>query len=145
MFCPKCGKEVEEDAKFCGYCGYEFVKEKDTATITTTLCPNCGAELEEDAIYCTKCGYELPERKVEEKGGREEGGFWDIEKGGINKGVLGGIIMMAIAVIWFFVALSFGWIFFYPPILFLIGLYAFIKGLLTGNIRGKNEGGRNNG
>ena len=29
MLCPKCGKDVEEDAKFCGYCGYEFVKEKE--------------------------------------------------------------------------------------------------------------------
>jgi hypothetical protein len=29
MFCPKCGKEVEEDAKFCKHCGYEFVEEKE--------------------------------------------------------------------------------------------------------------------
>ncbi len=27
MFCPKCGKEADEDARFCGYCDYEFVKE----------------------------------------------------------------------------------------------------------------------
>ena len=29
MLCPKCGKEVEEDVRFCGYCGYEFMKEKE--------------------------------------------------------------------------------------------------------------------
>ena len=28
-------------------------------------------------------------------------------------------------------------IFFYPPILFLIGLFAFLKGLVTGNLSGK--------
>lgn len=27
MFCPKCRKEVDEDARFCIYCNYEFVKE----------------------------------------------------------------------------------------------------------------------
>lgn len=139
MFCLNCEKELEDDARFCGYCGYEVIKEKDSDAITTTLCPNCGAELEEDAVFCTKCGHKLLEKKEEEeKREKEKGGFWELEKAGINKGVWGGIIMMVIAVIWFFGALSFGWIFFYPPILFLIGLYAFIKGLLTGNIRGKN-------
>jgi uncharacterized membrane protein YvbJ len=132
MCCPNCGKEVEEDAGFCGYCGYEFVKENDTDAITTTLCPNCGKDLEEDAVFCTKCGYELPVREEEKKKVSEEGGFWAIEKAGIDKGVWGGVAMMTIAVVWFFGALSFGWVFFYPPILFLIGLYAFIKGLLTG-------------
>jgi len=28
MFCPKCGKDVEEDAKFCGHCGYELESAK---------------------------------------------------------------------------------------------------------------------
>ena len=42
-----------------------------------------------------------------------------------------------IAAVWFGVAWEYGWIFFYPPILFVIGLYAFIKGIVTGNISGK--------
>jgi len=27
-FCPKCGKEIEKDDKFCGYCGYKLVEER---------------------------------------------------------------------------------------------------------------------
>ena len=60
------------------------------------------------------------------------------EKRAFDKGVMGGIAMMAIAAVWFFVGLKAGWIFYYPPILFVIGLAAFFKGLLTGNLAGKN-------
>lgn len=53
------------------------------------------------------------------------------EFGSINAGVGGGILMMVIAVVWFVLGLIFGWIFYYPPILFIIGLIAFIKGLVN--------------
>lgn len=67
----------------------------------------------------------------------EENTFFAQEKKGIQKGILGGIIMIAIAVIWFVVGFAAGYIFFYPPILFIIGVYAFIKGMIKGNISGK--------
>ena len=55
-----------------------------------------------------------------------------VRRGGMtNAGVLGGIAMMVGAVIWFFVGLALNFIFFYPPILFVIGLIAFIKGLAS--------------
>jgi hypothetical protein len=66
-------------------------------------------------------------------------GFFAPEKKGIKAGVVGGIIMMAVAVIWFVVGKALGYIFFYPPILFVIGLFAFFKGLFTGNVSGKEE------
>lgn len=44
--------------------------------------------------------------------------------------ILGGIASMMGAIIWFFAGLYFGYIFFYPPILFVLGLIAFIKGLM---------------
>ena len=51
--------------------------------------------------------------------------------GGVNGGkVLAGVAMMVGAVIWFFLGLMGNRIFFYPPILFIIGLVAFIKGLV---------------
>jgi hypothetical protein len=50
--------------------------------------------------------------------------------GSMNAGVIGGVLMMVIAVVWFVVGLHLGWIFFYPPILFVIGIAAFIKGLV---------------
>src|SRR5262245_57953452 len=48
-----------------------------------------------------------------------------------NGGVLGGILMMLIAVVWFVVGLAAGRIFFYPPILLIIGFIAFCKGLFN--------------
>jgi hypothetical protein len=53
--------------------------------------------------------------------------------GSVNSGAIGGILMMIIAAVWFVVGLSFNRIFFYPPILFVIGAIAVIKGLLGGN------------
>ncbi|MCZ7363010.1 MAG: zinc-ribbon domain-containing protein [Candidatus Methanoperedens sp.] len=37
MYCPKCGKELEKDASFCGYCGYKFVKEDDESVSGKTI------------------------------------------------------------------------------------------------------------
>lgn len=48
---------------------------------------------------------------------------------GINAGIGGGAAMMIVAVIWFVAGLFFGWLFFYPPILFIVGLIAFCKGI----------------
>ena len=64
-------------------------------------------------------------------------GFFGPERKGVQKGVLGGVTMMVIAVVWFIGGYMAGYIFFYPPILFFIGLYAFIKGLVTGNVTGR--------
>jgi hypothetical protein len=40
--------------------------------------------------------------------------------------------MMGAAVIWFVLGLIFGWIFFYPPILFVLGLLRMIWGFTGG-------------
>ena len=69
----------------------------------------------------------------------QQGEFFAQERKGIRKGVLGGLVMMAIAVVWSVVAWKFGRVFYYTPVLFIIGLYAFIKGMITGNISGKPE------
>lgn len=53
-------------------------------------------------------------------------------EGGILNGVSGGMLAMIIAVVWFVVGLAADVIFFYPPILFIIGLVAFFKGLAQG-------------
>ena len=52
--------------------------------------------------------------------------------GGVfNKGTLGGLAMMVIATVWFFVALQGGVIFFYPPVMFVLGLGSVISGLVN--------------
>ena len=69
----------------------------------------------------------------------EKGGFFEPEKRGIQKGVVGGLIMIVIAVVWFFAGLAQGYIFYYPPFLFVIGIYALLKGIFTLNIVGKQK------
>jgi hypothetical protein len=53
--------------------------------------------------------------------------------GSMNAGVIGGLLMILIAVVWFVVGLAGGIIFFYPPVLAVIGLIAIAKGLSGGN------------
>lgn len=67
----------------------------------------------------------------------KKAGFFNLEKRGMGAGMLGGLLMMAAAAIWFFAGLAADIIFFYPPILFIIGIVAFMKGLVTGNVAGK--------
>ncbi len=66
-------------------------------------------------------------------------GFFGIERRGIDKGMLGGVAMMVIAAVWFFGGLAADIIFFYPPILFVIGLYGLAKGLIKGSLAGGSE------
>ena len=59
------------------------------------------------------------------------------EKPGWWGSMLGGVAMMVIAVVWFFGALFLAdRIFFYPPILFIIGLVTFCRGIFSGNVAG---------
>ena len=57
---------------------------------------------------------------------RRGGGGFGIS---ISPGIIGGALMMLLAVVWFIAGLYFGWIFFYPPILFIIGLVRFVLSL----------------
>lgn len=128
------------------------------ASTESTPCPECGADLAPRAVICTQCGLNLKTgKKLQTK--REgpsaaeklrkrsrdiddDGGFFGPEKRGLDGGVFGGLAMMAIAVVWFVVGLMVGYIFFYPPILFIIGLFGFIKGLATGNVAGNTRSRR---
>jgi hypothetical protein len=58
------------------------------------------------------------------------------EHRGWDAGMMGGLAMMAIAAVWFFGGLAVGIIFYYPAILFIIGLVGFVRGLFTGNVSG---------
>jgi hypothetical protein len=51
--------------------------------------------------------------------------------GSLNAGLIGGLLMMLIAIVWFVAGLAAGFIFFYPPILLVIGFIAVIRGLLN--------------
>ncbi len=50
MFCESCGKELNDEAKFCKFCGTSVV-------IATSLsCSNCGHKLGVDDKFCESCG-----------------------------------------------------------------------------------------
>lgn len=54
--------------------------------------------------------------------------------GGSSNGIstiIGGVVIMLIAVIWLVVGLAFDRFFCYPPILFIIGLVAFFRGIYS--------------
>ena len=70
------------------------------------------------------------------------GGAFELEMKAIDKGMLGGILLMVIAAVWFFLGLAGGYIFFYPPILFIFGLYGFFKGLFKVLKRAGGESAR---
>jgi len=74
-----------------------------------------------------------PRRKKRAKKKRFFSGFeFGLERSLANKGALAGVLMMVIAVVWFVCGLIFlNRIFFYPPVLFIVGLIAFIKGLVS--------------
>ena len=61
----------------------------------------------------------------------EEGGFWSLEKGMVNSGVLVGILIMIGAAVWFFLGLAADRIYFYPPIMFIVGIVAVVKGVVS--------------
>ncbi len=77
------------------------------------------------------------EKAVKEE--EESSGHFAPEKKAIKMGVLGGVIMIAIAVGWFVVGWINGYIYFYPPILLVIGIYAIFKGVKNKNIAGKRN------
>jgi hypothetical protein len=46
--------------------------------------------------------------------------------------VIGGLVMIAIAVVWFVCGLYYlDRIFFYPPVLFVVGVIAIVKGIIN--------------
>jgi hypothetical protein len=47
-----------------------------------------------------------------------------------SSGILGGVLAMVVALVWFAVGWSAGKLYFYPPVLFMIGVCAVIKALL---------------
>lgn len=50
MFCPNCGKEVQNEHKFCQSCG---------KAVAPPACSSCGSPVKPDAIFCPNCGRNL--------------------------------------------------------------------------------------
>jgi hypothetical protein len=51
----------------------------------------------------------------------------------ISQGVIAGAVMMAVAVAWLVLGLMLGWLFYYPPILFILGIVRIARSILNGD------------
>lgn len=73
----------------------------------------------------------VQEDKINEQKKREP---FRMEKSVLNGGIVGGILAMVGATVWFFVAYIYmDIIFFYPPVLFVIGVISLVKGIAKRN------------
>jgi RNA polymerase subunit RPABC4/transcription elongation factor Spt4 len=70
MFCGNCGKDIEDNAKFCPYCGCGFsvpvtgiiepaIKQAQYTREAIMSCGNCGIKIEEGDKFCQGCGHEI--------------------------------------------------------------------------------------
>lgn len=59
MTCPKCNKELSDDAKFCDSCGSPIFE--------TIFCPNCGQKTSTEFTTCQSCGASIAEASAEDQ------------------------------------------------------------------------------
>lgn len=68
IICKKCGRQLADNAKFCGGCGARIGEQ--TAAVTPGKCPVCGANIAPGVHFCTVCGTSIaasPSEKTEEE------------------------------------------------------------------------------
>ncbi len=132
LTCPACGFEQEPTVE-CAKCGLVVSKYRPREAAPMPA----GTEMrssDEIASDLADQGYEPRVPQSDESA--VDDGFFGPEKKGLAKGMAGGLVMMAIAVVWFGLGWAAGYIFFYPPVLFVVGLFGFLKGMFTGNVAG---------
>lgn len=55
--CEKCGKSLNDNTVFCGYCGVKLQEQKSqTPYENTAVCPRCGSKAASDDVFCPFCG-----------------------------------------------------------------------------------------
>ena len=64
-YCPECGAQVRQNAKFCSSCGISLIEDFDSSERKVEYagvvrkCPSCGAPVNSFTAICPECGYEL--------------------------------------------------------------------------------------
>lgn len=120
------------------------------------ICPNCKQETSSLFRNCEHCKADLEEYRSKLNKSYELTEDRDsvrVEPRIMRLGSGGGFILIVFALVWFFTGLSKGIIYYYPPILLVIGIIAFVAGLKkekrrkeieeeTKDIRALNEEGK---
>lgn len=97
-------------------------------------CPHCGhVDRPVEPGVCVNCGKHRDDNLLVAKGDASE-----LERQLLDFGVGGGSLLMVVSVIWFVGGYLAGRIFYYPPILFLVGLIAAVRGIVARR-RSNNE------
>ncbi|MCW5909728.1 MAG: hypothetical protein KIT62_01580 [Cyclobacteriaceae bacterium] len=120
---------IDEQLKYCRIC--------DNRKMNPAFGLVCGLTNEKPAFEINCPDFKIDQGEADRliqlehdvKEEEESTGMFAPEKKAIKMGVWGGIIMIAVALIWFIAGWINGYIYFYPPILLGIGVYAIIKGL----------------
>lgn len=129
MACPSCGSEIAIPEGFTG------VQRQCTSCRKFVLIPPPSRRAASQPAMEEGTAAPPARRRIIRRRPERENGPFEIEQRGMNAGLMGGIVMMAIAVLWFVGGLAAGIIFFYPPIMFFVGLIATISAVLSGGSR----------
>ena len=106
-------------------------------------CPECDSKVPGNKLCCPECGTNIKSARWKGEADREaERAGFGPERAALKMGVLGGIVLILAAAVWFYIGWQAGYVFYYPPILALIGLYGIVKGLGGGNVAGGERAGR---
>lgn len=58
MFCKKCGRKLNDGARFCPGCGTQVIVKQSSQAVSSAehVCLACGAPLRKGVAFCMKCG-----------------------------------------------------------------------------------------
>ena len=56
LYCPNCGRKLNQKYKFCPYCGAKIKNCPNNGNYVIEKCPNCGRNVRSTMMECPHCG-----------------------------------------------------------------------------------------
>lgn len=131
--CPECGEPVKVESATEASRPSQLSKKKSPPPEDDYGDPSDdhsldGMDLSEGETIKPKKKAKKPAKRFASNSSSSGSGGWD------GSGLmLKGVLMMVGAVVWFVLGWRAGFIYFYPPVLLVIGLVTFVKGLMGSN------------